>query len=407
MLEKASIGYRAQSSCPQEMLIARTPGEVEALRPAWEGLLAAQADQVINADPRRYLSVIAADGSEPFVACSGKAGAGHLLLGYKNIRPLPVRIGYKTLFQPRVSCLNVEYQGLLGPAETAPSFLAELLARVAEEVEVVFFNHLRVDSPVFRQLRGLGAWRRDSFFKSETHWRMAIPAGMDDFYQPLSSKHRNNLRRLVKKLEGDFPQLEVRLYTQTEDVDRAVAEAGGINEKTYQGALGVGVGANDRTRSLLQVAAREGWFRGYLLYLEGAPAAYQFALKYGRVYFGESVGFDPKWRDYRVGTYLFLRVLEELCRSGAIDFYDFGFGDAEYKRNYSSEHWQEASLCVFSPRLYPLAVNICRNSVQGASRAAEWLLRRTGLEAWVKRRWRDRLQEKQQSETGILPAESV
>lgn len=379
-------------TAPGGMVVARTAAEIEAVLPQWNRLLLQQSYPAVDSDPRRYLAVLRAFHREPYLAYAPTAEGGNLLLGFHSCTPLRCRFGYQTIFKAPVRCLNLEYGGILGQIRPGSFFLDRIFQKLRDEVDLVVFNHLRLDSEILPALREVRSWRREAFLTTQPHWRIAAPESMDAFFQSCTGNHRSNLRRLVKRLEKDYAgKLELACYRSPSEVDQAVTDAASISGHTYQAALGAGLEDSLGTRTLLKAAAAEGWFRGYLLYLEGAPAAFHFALKYGRCLFGDQIGFEPRFREYGVGTYVFLKVLEDLCRTREADYYDFGFGDAEYKRRYGTESWEEACVYFFSPRLYPLTLNFCRNAVTGTRFAAQWLLRRTGLESTLKRRWRNRL----------------
>ena len=201
---------------------------------------------------------------------------------------------------------------------------------------------------------------------------MVMPKTIEMFYAARSKKHRSNLRRYLRKLERMVGQsMRMQTYCRPEEVPQAVADAAAISAHTYQSALGAGFTDDPAKRLVLRRAAEKGWFRGHILYLHDAPAAFQFALKYGRVYHGSAIGYEPQWRDLRVGTILFVMVLEQLCREGDVDYYDFGFGDAAYKESYADECWIEADATyVYAPRAYPLLINmvVTTNAALSASR---------------------------------------
>ena len=89
---------------------------------------------------------------------------------------------------------------------------------------------------------------------------------------------------------------------------------------------------------------------------------------------------------------MFLRVLERICADPGIESIDFGFGDADYKHRYGDEQWQEASVYIFAPRPYPIFINMLRTFTTGLNRGLEYILNKTGLTGWTKRRWRNLLQ---------------
>jgi CelD/BcsL family acetyltransferase involved in cellulose biosynthesis len=84
-------------------------------------------------------------------------------------------------------------------------------------------------------------------------------------------------------------------------------------------------------------------------------------------------------------------MLEDLCREGGIETVDFGLGDAQYKRDWADNGWQEASPYLFAPTLRGALLNGLRTPFLGLSVAAERVLTLTNLLQGVKRIWRGRL----------------
>jgi hypothetical protein len=106
--------------------------------------------------------------------------------------------------------------------------------------------------------------------------------------------------------------------------------------------------------------------------------------------------FDPKWSRLELGTVLFVRVLEDICTDPDIEFVDFGFGDADYKRSYGNKQWQEGSVYIFAARPYPIFINMVRTFTMSIDASMKYILNKTGLVGWVKRRWRNLLQQSTQ-----------
>ena len=92
--------------------------------------------------------------------------------------------------------------------------------------------------------------------------------------------------------------------------------------------------------------------------------------------------------------FLFLRMVEDLCLNNGIKLIDFGFGEAEYKRNYCDQKWEEASIYIFAPTFSGVTLNFLRSSTALLSRLAKALLERFNILQNVKRRWRDKLRSK-------------
>ena len=62
-------------------------------------------------------------------------------------------------------------------------------------------------------------------------------------------------------------------------------------------------------------------------------------------------------------------MAEHLC--GQADWMDFGLGDAEYKRHFGDESWEEDDVLIFARRRRPVTVNLARSGVLTASRAGK------------------------------------
>lgn len=382
--------------------IIKTLDEIEIIRPIWEQMQNDEPSPSISADIDNYLSVVRAvgDGSQPYIILIMKDDTPKaMLIGRREKLSVKLQLGYKTLFSPRFDCITVVYRGIAGqPDKKTCSLIDGILSELLKKnsFDVVSFSYLRTDSVFYKQIyQNFNYILRSHFSAIETHWRMTIPKSISEFYASLSKKHRRHLRQYQNKLERDFGnKVKINLYSKPDEVAQAVKDASYISRNTYQHSLGVGFVETPWKQEILYNAALKDWFRGYIMYIEDEPAAYRFACQYGRTYFASGTGYAPKWRQYRIGTILFLRVIDSLCKEGTVDYYDFGFGDAEYKRHYSNIYWQETSVSIYAPRFYPIIVNAMQTCTSGLNAVLKYTANKTGLTNCVKRRWRSRLEAK-------------
>lgn len=383
-----------------EFVTLNTCEEIESIRPVWEKMQAEEPYSVLNSDIDRFLSVIeASDGSvQPYIILIKENDQpAAMAIGRVEKHPVELKLGYKTLLRPKLRCLTIEHGGILGqPKEELCFFLMGKLIEMLRqcEVDIVYFNHLITDSCVYKLSRKIpGVLSRGYFPKIDPHWKIVIPKNMDEFLEACSKNRRRHIKRYIRKIEDQYPgRVKIVTYTSEDELDEAIKAASHISAKTYQYALGMGFVDNFRTRTLLTVAARKNWLRLDILYIDDEPCAFRRALKYGNACFGQQTGYSPAWKEYNIGTILFLRVLESLCRDPAIDFFDFGIGAGEHKRWGNNQPWSEASVYIFAPRPYPIFINILRTSVMGLNASLEYILNKMGLADWIKRRWRDLLQ---------------
>jgi len=385
-----------------ETTVARTLGEVEAIRPIWEQMQSNQSYPIINADIDRYLSVLESQKDRdirPHVILLQRHDRPEaMVIGRVEKRQLHCRIGYKDIFKPLIRCLTVVYGGILGDENerNCNAIVKELLSTLRRgKVDLVLMRQLRTDSMIYRFAKEMPNFLcQGHFTRVDPHWSISIPDNMEQFYQGCSKNRRKHLKRYIRNLEKEYPnKIKIVTFDQEDKLEEAMKIMSEISRKTYQYGLGCGFVDNAEMRELLTTALRKGWMRIYILYIEDEPCAFRRVLKYGKSYFGQQTGFLPKWREYNVGTILFLKAIEDICKDADINQYDFGFGDGEHKRLGNSRLYHETSVHIFAPRFSLVCLNLLFSSVAGLSLGLNYLSDKAGLTRWLKRRWRDRLQE--------------
>jgi CelD/BcsL family acetyltransferase involved in cellulose biosynthesis len=309
---------------------------------------------------------------------------------------LPVRAGYRTLYAPSVTTITVVYGGILGDVDegTFRQLLGSLRGSLAGgEADVLIFRYLPVDSP-FHRIASEEPPRlaRGHVAHSEIHWELTLPGSLDDILRPLSASSRRNTRAYARKLESEYEgRLELRLFTEEAELDRFFQDVETISAKTYQRALGVSFGDTAAHRERTRVSMANDWFRGYVLYLDGQPVAFhQGELYRGRFRLGRP-GYDPEFAQQRVGTYVLLKVFEDLCTLADARTLDYGVGDAEYKRRFGTRSWHEGNVLIFAPSFRATRINLTRRVLLRGVTLAKRAVGQGDLARSVKRRWRDRL----------------
>ncbi len=391
-----------QSSHEWEVLVVRDFEEIEAIRQTWEKLQAEEPYPRINVDIDSYLTTLKA---------TNRAAEPHIIVLKENERPIAMligkidksnlkcTIGRWTLFEPVLRQLSVVYGGVIGnrTEQISRALVGELIKELRRgEIDMVFFNHLETDSSLYQVACKMpDLLSRCHLPKIEVHWRMTLPEDIGSFYQGLSRKHASNLRRLITKLEKAYPnKVQAVTYCHQSELDTAIKAASEISATTYQHAYGLGVVDNQQTHTILSQAAQLGRLQIDILYINGEPAAFQLAMRYRNTYFGDKIGFNPKWEKFRIGTVLFLKVTEALCADPSIAYYDFSFGDTQYKRSYCDTEWAEGHVYIFAPRIFPVFVNLVRSTTLVISIFTKEFVTRLGIRNLVQRYRRKRILEK-------------
>jgi CelD/BcsL family acetyltransferase involved in cellulose biosynthesis len=375
--------------------VARSLEELEEFRPAWEALrgdsISSDLDyftEIVRSEPGviRPHSVLVTDGDHP---------RGLALARLERV-PLACRVGYRTIYAPRMRVLAVAYEGLLGGddaaiAERLFDELWEALRR--DEADVLVFRRLRLDSPAFRLAhRHPPALSRARWTRAQPSFAIRLPESYPALYRSLSKNTRRAFTKHENRIRREFgDRVTAREFRDPADLDRFFADAEAVAHKTYQRRIGVGFRNDDATRRRAHLSASRGWFWGWILYLDDRPVAFE----QGEIYRGRlqlaATGFDPELRWYGVGTFLMLRWLQDAFRRPEISIVDFGFGDADYKRRLCNQTWYEADVVVAAPRLRPVAINLLRTGLEASGQSADALVARLGVRNRLKAGWRRRL----------------
>jgi len=383
-----------------DVITIRDLDGIESIRSIWEQMLNKETSSAPNADIDRYLACLntTSDDARPhIILIKNSDRPAAMIIGKIEKHRVTLKCGYLSFSCPRSKCYRVVYGGILGrPNTELCSLLVGELSRQLRErqFDIVSFNHLRTDEPFYQAVREMpGFFTRDHSPKFNEHWRMTVPEKIEQFYTSRSRGHRHNLRRAIKKFDEECTgESKIINYSTQSDVDNFIRVAADISSKTYQSKLGVGLVNDEKTRSQLLAAATKGWFRGHILFSGDIPCAFQLALHYQRVYYMMSIGYNPALSSYKPGLILFLKVLDLLCSDSSIDMIDFYFGDAEYKQRYGTEHWPEAWIYVFAPRLCPLLINTLRSSTAGVNAGLKYIVNIFSSADRLKHKWRHSLQ---------------
>jgi CelD/BcsL family acetyltransferase involved in cellulose biosynthesis len=382
-----AVGTRSRVS------VARTFEDVEALRPEWEAL----QSSALTSDLDFFLTYLrhAPGVVRPHVVHVEEDGRRALLVGRLEDQRLPAKLGYATVSNPRVRTIVVAYGGVLGDADeaSAPNLVDALWRSVSpKEADLVRIRMLKLGSPFYTVASERAPrLRRDRLAEPLPHWRSTLPGSLDEFLALRKKKVRWQARKdAVNMREAYGDDVSVRVFRAPEDLDRLFEDSAAVHRTTYQAGLGVGFSSDELHRRLAQLTMERGWFRGYVLYLRDEPVAFCHGNVYRNTFGLDATGFDPAHAESRPGGFLLMRLIEDLCADESVHAFDFGFGDATYKRQLGDESWLERDVSVWTPRPRSIRLNMTRTVLAGADSAARAVLRRGGLVTRARRIWRRR-----------------
>lgn len=324
-------------------------GSVDQCRLAWHRLLEGSRP-VPNADPIRFDSVAGAMGTgvSPWIQAEWEQGKPiAALIGRRSRRRVAPRMGYLPMHSPALSCLDIVYGGILTDSsrravEWTATRLIDVLER--ERCDAVIISHLDSRHPLISYLAD--RWPMQCVL-SEPHLRLTFPDSYDDLLRSLSRKHRYNLSRMDRLLARQLGDAPMGIVVRGDKVDEFAARAAAVTNAGYQGELGVGFRAHPAQVAVLRTEADAGRLLCFHLDAGSEMVAYWIGSRYGDVYFGESTAFLPRFRSLSPGSVLLQRVFAYLIAHGVREF-DYGFGDAAYKRQFYTDEWTECTITLFS-----------------------------------------------------------
>ncbi|MGH3072197.1 MAG: GNAT family N-acetyltransferase [Gaiellaceae bacterium] len=367
----------------------RSTEELAALRDTWRDL----GPRDVNADPDLLLALVElrADVLRPHVVLAETNGSRAMLVARLERTRLPVRLGYLQLYAPRVRALTVVQGGALGQlGERALSAAFTEASRALEdgEADVLRLRGARVGSEIHtlaterhsRATRGRAS-------RPSRRWRLTLPESLEAVLRLQSSRTRANHRRYVRKLDDEFgDRLSFRVHRDPAELAQVVRDCEAVSAKTYQRALGAGF--DPAERRLLEIGAENGWLRAYVLSIDDEPRAFWLGNAYSRVFYTGPTGYDPALATYRLGTYVLMHMLEDLCADPDVDEVDYGQGDAEYKRHFGTHSWLEEDVLVFAPTFRGVRINLTRTALMRTADVARRVAEHAPAFRDVKRKWR-------------------
>jgi len=393
-----------------EIRTARSVPEVEEMREAWSKWPSHRDSDIdfFLMICRSYPEVL-----RPHVIGLYRDGKPEsILVGRLERKRLNFRIGYKTVFQPWARCLTFVYGAVHGNGSTdnIRILVDEVMKSLRRgEADTALLEFVGLDSPLYDfALRVPGFLCRDTLPPAQSHHLMKIPSAIDEVYARMSSKHRKNLRREIKRLFNETGGVRIACYRSESELDQLFCDAELIAAKTYQRGLMAGFADNPQVRERLGLAARKGWLRANLLYMEKRPVAFWIGMLYGETFVSEYLGYDPEFRQWSPGMVLIMRIIQGFCAGAdgdTVTELDFGLGHAEYKASLCTASWMEAPVYIFSPTVKGMRLKGMRTVTRLTDGVIRELIGSSTLFSKFKKSWRNHLASKVQPEprTTVTP----
>lgn len=309
---------------------------------------------VVEMDPH-YLS----GGFEPrpgaLVAYRGDRPIAYMPYALRQTR-FPIRVGPATV--ARLPCRQIIVFGHAAYGASDAPLLDQMLRALVETDgwDVIQAFELPADHPLARYLDGR-PFGSGECYRAVSQMFETIQVELDASFERylntrFKRKTRYNLQREVRLAEGSA-RVVLTVGTAAADVPGFLHAAEAIARKTYHWKLGLDIvrATPDDIRRISYLAER-GYWRGYLLFIDDAPAAYcHTTLRWGAVSY-DAVGYDPDLARFNPGKVLLYKLIEDLHRWRGAQRLEFGRGLAQYKQLFANARASEVDVTLYRSTWY-------------------------------------------------------
>lgn len=320
---------------------------------SWQNLLKINNSKNIYLTPNYFISQFntRSPNSTPFVIFYSKLDEDvGFILAKNKTNPIPIKFGYLKGKTPKLNVLEIEIDGILSnknPHDESVmiSYLKSLLDE--KNIDVLEFQHFSENNFVFNFLK------KNEFSKRSIELiGVEYLAQIRDFETREKliyhkAKTLRNFKRSDRILNEKLTNVNIQQYNSLETIDEFIANSEKVSEKSYHSKLGIGIVNNEYWNNLIYSLTKQKYFRGFILYGNSEPIAYNYGVVFENYFFGFNTSFDLSKRKLMPGNFLIRKMIEELLKHN-IDYFNFGYGHSEYKKLFSNIRNNESSFLVFS-----------------------------------------------------------
>ncbi|MBT8143300.1 MAG: GNAT family N-acetyltransferase [Gammaproteobacteria bacterium] len=230
---------------------------------------------------------------------------------------------------------TMEYAPLMA-GENADAGLAAIVARLGEERwDTVDLRTMRVEGPVYERLAALIDEQGFHVFPYQQHenWYLEVDGrSFDDYYNGLSSRLRNTIKRKGNKLRREH-EVELAIYPRDAI---SLAESLAVYEAVYQSSWKQAEPFPDFMPALFRLCDQLGNARVGIARIDGEPAAAQIWINDRERTLIYKLAYDEKYTSMSIGSVLSRELFEYAIDHDQVSEIDYGVGSEKYKRDWMS-----------------------------------------------------------------------
>jgi CelD/BcsL family acetyltransferase involved in cellulose biosynthesis len=280
----------------------------------------------------------------------GKAGQLRLLIveqDGQSVGIAPFRINLRYEGAPLrhlafISRKRADYLDFIVTPGTESLFFTELFAFLHERkseypmLELREFPENSVNLPYLLQ-SGTGSFPYLSLQRAENCATLMLPSKWEEYLALLGKSARRNVGRYRRRLTEEFA-MSWKAPEAAEEIQGCFDDFASVYRSRWRNVHGATLFDESRSlafeRELCNLASAAGWYRFYLLYLDGAPVAGYLGYVCNNKYFAGLLAYLPAMQKHSVGSVLIGLSVEDCINKGFSEF-DMTRGDEPYKHQWN------------------------------------------------------------------------
>jgi hypothetical protein len=167
---------------------------------------------------------------------------------------------------------------------------------------------------------------------------------------------KNHGSRIRRKYEEE-PL--VKCFQDQNELDILINHTEQISKKTWQRKIGGKEFTSQEIKDRYLHFIIRGLLKVYMLRIQDKSVSFLHGICYKNKFFVETIGYDPDYKKYSIGSYLTGKVIE-LYHNGRYSIMDWGVGNSDAKKLFCDIFTTVKDRYLVAPKLKLMALNTIR-----------------------------------------------
>ncbi|MFN8008885.1 MAG: GNAT family N-acetyltransferase [Terriglobia bacterium] len=206
--------------------------------------------------------------------------------------------------------------------------------------------------------------------REEPSFFITLDCSFDEYLKRRSSKFRNYLRRMEKKLSS-CGKVEVKFFGNYDKNNSCFEEILAIERRSWKQNHRTSIASVGKQeifyRNLYELSSKNGRWHLLIMYLDGRAIAYDMGIVNKGTYYYLKTSFDEGFRNYSPATVLRAQLIRDLISRG-VNYFDFPGEPYEWESQWSNELRWHYSIVIYNSNMKATllsVINRLRDKLRG------------------------------------------